>query len=62
MAKERLASTVHMKRIWRFEMTTNSMLLSKVVYCMKRQSPVGFQNSGHMLKSDSLSNIIYRLL
>lgn len=53
---------VHMKRIWRSEMTTNPMLLSKVVYYMKRQSPVGFQNSGQMLKSDSLSNIIYRLL
>lgn len=31
-------------------MTTSSALLSDVVCCVKRQSPLGFQNSGQMLK------------
>jgi hypothetical protein len=53
MAKERLDSMVYVRKIWRFERTT-----SKAVCCVKRQSPVGFQNSGQVLKSDSLSNSI----
>lgn len=44
-----------MKKIWRFEVTTSSMFLGKVVYCVK--SPVSLQNSGQMLKLASL--IIY---
>lgn len=53
---------VYMKKICRSEVTTSSMFLGKVVYCMKMKSPVSLQSSGQMLKSDSLSNIIYRLL
>lgn len=54
--RERLASRDYVKKIWKPVVTTSSVFLGKMVYCVKK-CPVTLQNSGQMPKPAPL--IIY---